>query len=125
MKSDALSYQDEGVTFLLSRFWYSRSQKGRFSLTSPFDFQALSSRYQEVQNFINHIYSTSGYDLAKEVFAGKYGNGETRKAVPANPHKYSKKPGTSIPTDPRIKRGAYRIRTDGLHNANVARSQLR
>ena len=95
MKSDALSYQDEGVTFLCCKRRLqaqdSLSQKGRFSLTSPFDFQALSSRYQEVQNFINHIYSTPGYDLTKEVFAGKYGNGETRKAVPANPHKLNKK----------------------------------
>lgn len=42
---------------------------------------ALGDRYNEVQSFINHIYTTSGYDLAKEVLTGKYGNGETRKAV--------------------------------------------
>ena len=42
---------------------------------------ALGSRYEEVQGFINHIYSTSGYELAKEVLTGKYGNGDTRKAA--------------------------------------------
>jgi GH25 family lysozyme M1 (1,4-beta-N-acetylmuramidase) len=41
----------------------------------------LGSRYDEVQNFINHIFSASASDLATEVKAGKYGNGDTRKVV--------------------------------------------
>lgn len=40
---------------------------------------ALGSRYDEVQNFINHISSASAQTLANEVKAGKYGNGDTRK----------------------------------------------
>lgn len=40
---------------------------------------ALGSRYDEVQNFINHISSASTQTLANEVKAGKYGNGDTRK----------------------------------------------
>lgn len=43
--------------------------------------KALGSRYDEVQNFINHIDSASASTLAKEVWAGKYGNGNTRKTV--------------------------------------------
>jgi hypothetical protein len=42
---------------------------------------ALGSRYDEVQEFINHIFTASVQTLAKEVWAGKYGNGDTRKAV--------------------------------------------
>lgn len=42
---------------------------------------ALGSRYDEVQNFINHIYSASDSELASEVLNGTYGNGETRKAL--------------------------------------------
>lgn len=41
----------------------------------------LGSRYNEVQDFINHIYSADSNTLAKEVKEGKYGNGETRKIV--------------------------------------------
>ena len=41
----------------------------------------LGSRYDEVQNFINHIYSASADTLAEEVKAGKYGNGDTRKKL--------------------------------------------
>ena len=40
---------------------------------------ALGSRYDEVQNMINHISTASASTLASEVKAGKYGNGETRK----------------------------------------------
>lgn len=43
--------------------------------------QALGSRYDEVQDFINHISTASAQTLAQEVLAGKYGNGETRKTV--------------------------------------------
>ena len=43
--------------------------------------QALGSRYDEVQDFINHIASASASTLASEVWAGKYGNGDTRKVV--------------------------------------------
>lgn len=42
---------------------------------------ALGSRYDETQNFINHIASASANTLAQEVWAGKYGNGDTRKIV--------------------------------------------
>lgn len=41
----------------------------------------LGSRYNEVQDFINHISSASASTLAEEVKAGKYGNGDTRKTV--------------------------------------------
>lgn len=43
--------------------------------------EALGSRYDEVQDFINHIANASASTLAKEVWAGKYGNGATRKTV--------------------------------------------
>lgn len=43
--------------------------------------QALGSRYDEVQDFINHISTASSQTLAQEVLAGKYGNGDTRKTV--------------------------------------------
>ena len=43
--------------------------------------KALGSRYDEVQDFINHIASASVGTLANEVKAGKYGNGETREIV--------------------------------------------
>lgn len=42
---------------------------------------ALGSRYDEVQDFINHISTASTSTLASEVLAGKYGNGDTRKTV--------------------------------------------
>lgn len=40
---------------------------------------ALGSRYDEVQDVINHISTSSASTLASEAKAGKYGNGETRK----------------------------------------------
>lgn len=43
--------------------------------------EALGSRYDEVQDFINHIANASAATLASEVWAGKYGNGDTRKLV--------------------------------------------
>ena len=43
--------------------------------------QALGSRYDEVQDFINHISTASAQTLAQEVLSGKYGNGDTRKTV--------------------------------------------
>ena len=43
--------------------------------------QALDGRYQEVQDFINHIDQASAQTLADEVWQGKYGNGDTRKIV--------------------------------------------
>lgn len=42
---------------------------------------ALGTRYQEVQEMINHISTASAATLAAEVKAGKYGNGDTRKTV--------------------------------------------
>ena len=42
---------------------------------------ALGTRYQEVQEMINHISTASAATLASEVKAGKYGNGYTRKTV--------------------------------------------
>ena len=44
----------------------------------------LGSRYNEVQNIINHIATASASTLASEVKAGKYGNGETREIVLGN-----------------------------------------
>lgn len=43
--------------------------------------KALGSRYDEVQDFINHIDSASVDTLAKETKNGKYGNGNVRKVV--------------------------------------------
>lgn len=42
---------------------------------------ALGSRYDEVQNVVNHICSASAETLAEEIKSGTYGNGETRKKV--------------------------------------------
>lgn len=44
----------------------------------------LGARYNEVQDFINHIYSTDVNTLANEVKNGKYGNGDIRKIVLGN-----------------------------------------
>jgi len=41
----------------------------------------LGSRYDEVQSFINHIFSASVDTLAKEVIEGKYGDGNLRETV--------------------------------------------
>ena len=41
----------------------------------------LVTRYDVIQSFINHIYEASANDLANEARSGKYGNGDTRKAV--------------------------------------------
>ena len=43
--------------------------------------QALGDRYQEVQDFINHVYRASAQTLADEVWQGRYGDGDTRRAV--------------------------------------------
>lgn len=43
--------------------------------------EKLGSRYNEVQSFINHIYSADAKTLAEEVKQGKYGDGELRKAL--------------------------------------------
>lgn len=42
---------------------------------------ALGSRYDEVQEVINHIYSASAQELADEVWTGKYGDDEVRRTV--------------------------------------------
>lgn len=42
---------------------------------------ALGTRYQEVQDFINHIAGASTDTLVEEVMQGKYGNGKTREIV--------------------------------------------
>lgn len=41
----------------------------------------LGTRYIEVQNFIDHIFTVSDQTLVNEVKAGKYGNGDVRKIV--------------------------------------------
>lgn len=41
----------------------------------------LGSRYDEIQNFINSVYSTPINTLVNQVIDGKYGNGETRKKL--------------------------------------------
>lgn len=43
--------------------------------------EALGSRYNEVQKFINHVANAGAYTLASEVMNGNYGNGDTRKIV--------------------------------------------
>lgn len=43
--------------------------------------ESLGTRYNEVQDFINHIYSADKNTLANETKEGKYGNGEIRKVV--------------------------------------------
>lgn len=43
--------------------------------------KALGTRYDEVQQFINHIYNASVSTLVSEVKAGKYGDGDTRETV--------------------------------------------
>lgn len=48
---------------------------------------ALGTRYQEVQDFINHIANAPTDTLVKEVMQGKYGNGETRKTVLGSKYK--------------------------------------
>ena len=42
---------------------------------------ALGTRYNEVQDMINHISTADANTLATETKAGKYGNGDTRKLV--------------------------------------------
>lgn len=42
---------------------------------------ALGSRYDEVQNFINHIYTASIDALISEVWEGRYGSEDVRKTV--------------------------------------------
>ena len=44
----------------------------------------LGSRYNEVQDMINHISTASAQTLKDEVLAGKYGNGDVRKTVLGN-----------------------------------------
>lgn len=41
----------------------------------------LGTRYEEVQDFINHIFSASVDTIAQEVINGRYGDGETRKIL--------------------------------------------
>ena len=64
----------------------------------------LGNRYDEVQNFINHIYSSSIDTLVTETKNGKYGDGNTRKTVLGSRYdevqkkinqEYNKKPETS------------------------------
>lgn len=43
--------------------------------------QHSGSRYDEVQEVINHIYSASAQELADEVWTGKYGDDEVRRTV--------------------------------------------
>lgn len=54
--------------------------KGKYG-TGDARKNALGSRYDEVQDFINHIDSASVDTLAKETKNGKYGNGNVRKVV--------------------------------------------
>lgn len=43
--------------------------------------QKLGTRYNEVQDFIDHVYKTTSEELANEVKAGKFGNGDDRKLI--------------------------------------------
>lgn len=45
---------------------------------------ALGSRFNEVQQMVNHIAGASAEELAKETWAGKYRNGSERKAILAS-----------------------------------------
>lgn len=47
----------------------------------------LGNRYQEVQNFINHISTALVSTLVTETKSGQYGNGDVRKAVLGNRYK--------------------------------------
>lgn len=42
---------------------------------------ALGTRYDEVQDFINHIFTASADTLAREVIDGKYGDGDQRSVL--------------------------------------------
>lgn len=44
----------------------------------------LGSRYNEVQDFINHIFNTDINTLVNETLSGRYGNGDIRKVVLGN-----------------------------------------
>lgn len=44
----------------------------------------IGSRYQEVQNLINHIQTADANVVADEVWAGKYGNGSKRRNILGN-----------------------------------------
>ena len=57
-----------------------RVMKGEFG-DGDARVSALGNRYDEVQDFINHIYAASVDTLADEVIAGKYGNGDQRSTV--------------------------------------------
>ena len=57
-----------------------RTMKGEFG-DGDNRRNALGSRYQEVQDFINHISTASTDTLVEETKSGKYGNGNTRKTV--------------------------------------------
>lgn len=46
--------------------------------------QKLGTKYEEVQNFINHIYSAPVDTVAKEVISNKYGVGDQRKILLGN-----------------------------------------
>lgn len=43
--------------------------------------EKLGLRYEEVQDFVNHIYMADVSTLVDEVYAGKYGSGNVRKAA--------------------------------------------
>lgn len=57
-----------------------RTMNGEFGDGSDRE-NALGTRYNEVQDMINHIASASLDTLVEETKAGKYGNGKTRKTV--------------------------------------------
>ena len=57
-----------------------RVMKGEFG-DGDARVSALGNRYDEVQDFINHIFTASASTLADEVIAGKYGNGDQRSTV--------------------------------------------
>lgn len=46
--------------------------------------KALGSRYQEVQDAVNHVQTGDKYKIADEVWAGKWGNGSKRRAILGN-----------------------------------------
>lgn len=91
----------------------------------------LGSRYNEVQNMINHIASANVSTLVNEVKAGKYGNGDTRKIVLGNRYKEvqdkinnektSIKKGSTV----KIKKGAKDLNTKSQYASWVYSSSFK
>lgn len=67
--------------------------------------KALGSRYNEVQDMINHIAGASVSTLVSEVKAGKYGDGDVRKIVLGDRYKEVQDKINNEKSKPSIKKG--------------------